>query len=856
MGKSRKMLKKLVLPPKSDACKGCPWFGDGTGFVPDEVNDAARILFIGARPGETEEIQGKAHCGGNAKMIEGNIAKYGLTRQDASWINVLRCRYNHSSNKPSSFADAAAYCRLTYPYPDPQSYKVVVPLDDESLKLVTGHEEMEKWRGSPIRQNGGFADGRIILPTYHPSAVFQKPRLRSASKSDFRRLADIARYGIGAFEYRDHFYCNESPENFISRFHEHTQRQDALLTLDIETSKHKAFDAQMGIFGFAWAKDGAANVDWDLLTGEQVEQLQRLVKGAKCSFITATPFDYSVLTKYNFRFRWKDCHDLTLLHSRFDIELPHTVEFIASTWTYRQYWKWMNESDPFLYNCLDNAAEWEAFTKLHRHCQAYDIDVLVCYNNDRRSIRTAVKLHLTGMPLDKDIFAEEKKVYSVLRDKIESELVAEFEKDKPALGEPPRCKKHKRYTGKTILKLRKDEKVLCDSCLLLYEFAKASEPLNLRARTQVMAILKSEGKDIPLGKKTHAESLDKAAIEKLAVKYADPRMVRLLEFKSMDTVLTRYFREARTSSDGRVHANFNMHGAMHRWHSTEPNQQQVKRPEVINGEVHGPRCAYVCPPGKIFLGFDADGLHYRIAGCLSGDSFINATLSKYDEEKAQEFKPHIVNGAALFHVSTAQVIEWMHAKAPQYIFCKNFIYCLENGGTAPALHLAAVTAGLKLDLPEVSQLMNNWLNAAHRYRDWREELVGEAERTGMITLFDGRRRRYYGLRWRDGKWHAGSEEIKEIYNHPLLGTEVSYVNPRVEKVVDFVEENPQWELVLYDHDGFMLMGPDSEANEIVNWCMPMLQEPMTIGPGKVLRVPWTPTIGRTWAEMKEFARES
>ena len=845
--------KRLVLPAKPDACKSCPWYGDGTGFVPDEINEGAKILFIGARPGETEELTGKAHCGGNGKMIEGGIAKYGLTRKDASWINCVRCRYRHSSDKPAnSFSDAQTYCRLAYPYPNPEDYRVIVPLDEESLKLVTGHEEMEKWRGSPIVSESGFGCGKLVLSTYHPSAIFQKPRLRTASKSDFRRIALAANGDTNTFEYRDQFYENESPEDFIERFRLWTQR-DGFTVLDVETSRNKACDARLYIVGFAWAKDGAANCDWDRFSEAQVDEFKLLVQNAKCSLVTATPFDYCVLTKYGFVFNWRNCHDLTLLHSRFDIELPHTVEFIASTWTYRQYWKHLANTQPHYYNCLDCAAEWEAFDKIYRHCKERDESVLTCYENDRRSIRTAVKLHLTGMPCDKTIFKEEKAIYSKLRDEIETKLISEFESNKPALVEPPKCPEHPRYTGKTKLKLRKNEKEICGNCKAIAQFVEDSEPLNLRARLQVMKLLKDEGKEIPTSKKRKGEeSFDKAAIEKLAVKYNDQRMVKLLEFKSLDKVISTYFKEARIGSDGRVHGNFNMHAAKHRWSCTDPNQQQVKRPEIINGEIHGPRCAYVCPEGRVFVGFDADGLHYRIAGCLSGDSFINTTLSRYDETKAPEFKPHVVNGAALFHVEKGQVIEWMHAKAPQYVFAKNFIYMILNGGTVPALHLAAVTAGLKFDVAEVEKLMNNWLEQAWRFRDWWGALMREAQRTGMITLFDGRRRRYYGLRYKDGIWHAGHDEEKEIKNHPLIGTEVSYVNPRVEKVVDFTEENPQWELVLYDHDGFMVMGPDSEADDVVKTFMPMLQEPMPLGPGKVLKVPWAATMGRTWASLKDY----
>jgi len=76
------------------------------------------------------------------------------------------------------------------------------------------------------------------------------------------------------------------------------------------------------------------------------------------------------------------------------------------------------------------------------------------------------------------------------------------------------------------------------------------------------------------------DSLDKAAIEKLAVKYEDPRMIKLLEFKSRNTVVTRYFREAKDFARHRART-WRLQYAQReaRWHCTDPNQQQVKRPE-------------------------------------------------------------------------------------------------------------------------------------------------------------------------------------------------------------------------------------------------------------------------------------
>ncbi|KKL56655.1 hypothetical protein LCGC14_2243190, partial [marine sediment metagenome] len=36
-------------------CQGCPYFGDGKGFVPDLINDHAPVFIVAQNPGESEE---------------------------------------------------------------------------------------------------------------------------------------------------------------------------------------------------------------------------------------------------------------------------------------------------------------------------------------------------------------------------------------------------------------------------------------------------------------------------------------------------------------------------------------------------------------------------------------------------------------------------------------------------------------------------------------------------------------------------------------------------------------------------------------------------------------------------------
>ena len=262
----------------------------------------------------------------------------------------------------------------------------------------------------------------------------------------------------------------------------------------------------------------------------------------------------------------------------------------------------------------------------------------------------------------------------------------------------------------------------------------------------------------------------------------------------------------------------------------------------------GPRATIQAPDGSYFLGFDADGLHLRIAATLSKDPFMLQSLVKYDETKDPFWKPHIQNASALFQVTPEEAIGWMKQEAPQYTFAKSFIYLILNGGDVPALKNAAVSAGLVMDEKKVKKLLDTWLERAIIFKKWREGLVAEVRKTGVLTLISGRRRRFYGARWDKGEWKLSYDVIKEIYNLPLLGTEVDFMNPRFRAVWDLTQ-GTEWRLFYHGHDGGMLEGPIDNRLQFSKALLYALPEEETLAPGIILRVPFALKGGTNWAAM-------
>src|SRR6266446_1708758 len=61
--------------PKPAECVGCPFYGDGKGFVPDEIYEAAPVYIVGQNPGEEEEAQGRPYVGKTGAIMDSKYLK-------------------------------------------------------------------------------------------------------------------------------------------------------------------------------------------------------------------------------------------------------------------------------------------------------------------------------------------------------------------------------------------------------------------------------------------------------------------------------------------------------------------------------------------------------------------------------------------------------------------------------------------------------------------------------------------------------------------------------------------------------------------------------------------------------------
>lgn len=93
---------------KPQECEGCPLYGDGLGFVPDEIVEGAATLVLMQNPGEDEEQQGRPAVGKTGQMMNQKfLSRAGLVRgETVSVCNVLKCRaLEPAKNGPRRIGD-------------------------------------------------------------------------------------------------------------------------------------------------------------------------------------------------------------------------------------------------------------------------------------------------------------------------------------------------------------------------------------------------------------------------------------------------------------------------------------------------------------------------------------------------------------------------------------------------------------------------------------------------------------------------------------------------------------------------------------------------------------------------------
>ena len=165
-------------------CQRCDLARTRTLAVPGEGPLDSEVMFIGEAPGVNEDRQGRPFVGQAGAFLEELLGEAGLTRPEVYICNVLKCRPPGNRDPlPTEIEACSDYLSAQIRLIDPL---LIVTLGRYSMSRFFPNQAISRIHGKPREANG-----RILVPMYHPAAALHQQRLRGVIIDDFRTLPEL-----------------------------------------------------------------------------------------------------------------------------------------------------------------------------------------------------------------------------------------------------------------------------------------------------------------------------------------------------------------------------------------------------------------------------------------------------------------------------------------------------------------------------------------------------------------------------------------------------------------------------------------------------------------------------------------
>ena len=159
--------------------------------VAGEGKGDAEIMFIGEAAGRNEAIQRRPFVGLAGKLVDRQLQKINIKREDVYISNVVKCRPPENRDPlPEEIAAFAPYLDKEIEIIDP---KLIITLGrfsmgkfipDVKISMIHGRLHKVKFKGKM----------RFVLPFYHPAAALRQGKVMNMFENDFLRVPAILKY--------------------------------------------------------------------------------------------------------------------------------------------------------------------------------------------------------------------------------------------------------------------------------------------------------------------------------------------------------------------------------------------------------------------------------------------------------------------------------------------------------------------------------------------------------------------------------------------------------------------------------------------------------------------------------------
>ena len=181
-------------------CTKCTLSKTRTNVVFGEGFSNAKIMCIGEGPGYYEDQQGRPFVGKSGQLLDKILDVCGFNRKDHVFIgNIVKCRPpNNRDPLPEERETCIPYLYKQIELINP---KIIILLGATALKgLIDPDAKITKVRGEWMTWNN-----RLVMPTFHPSALLRNEKLKRPVWEDFKKV--VVKYRELVNENHHSEYC-------------------------------------------------------------------------------------------------------------------------------------------------------------------------------------------------------------------------------------------------------------------------------------------------------------------------------------------------------------------------------------------------------------------------------------------------------------------------------------------------------------------------------------------------------------------------------------------------------------------------------------------------------------------------
>lgn len=650
---------------KPISCTGCPLYeapyGKPTGF--SYPTGSGSVLVVAEALGESEEAEGIALVGKAGVYTFQNLGRVGITREQFTLFNACACRppENRLAGAPYEIG-ALAHCRSNLTAAINQTRAAATAAGKNLVILTLGNiafrQVLRLGPKDPILKQDFYCYpvwseewSAWVVGCPHPSFLMRgKNNLVPVMQYAFRRALEISEQGL---ERSEPLYILDPAPITLKQWrllYEDQLRKDPTtpLVYDIETAykqkvgaedllvKDEDGDHRILRVSFSFEAGHAVSVPWTFdWLGEITALLQ--TTGPLVGWNSRSYDDLRVSTALGVPV---SSIDAMLAWHVLNSALPKSLGFVAPFYTTTELWKHLADTKPSFYNAKDSDITWQLYRGIRSDLERHALWPVF----ERHIIQYDQALgYMTRQGVLRD---------NTLRDRAESELSGQLltleQRMEVAVPVQAKAVKTRKLAPKdpqrwaeTVLPLPqkycgacglwKPTKTHAKHCpawtvtTLLTPQVVWQQPLPFKLSKQSLERYQAVQRQRPIrDRKTKKTTFDEAAILKLLSIYPkDPLYPQILQFRGLQKLLGTYIGVTveggirggmPISEDGRIHCQFSHNPSTLRLSSSNPNMQNLPRPEGPEDPATMIRNLVVAAPGTVLEATDFSGIEAMLVG--------------------------------------------------------------------------------------------------------------------------------------------------------------------------------------------------------------------------------------------------